>query len=74
MDGGRPRLLCDATGEGAFSPWGLMKGVRSDGRGGGVGGMGVVVRERAGVDADESIVRDSHSLVTACRSGLLNRE
>lgn len=74
MDGGRLRLLCDATGEGAFSPWGLTKGVRSDGRGGGVGGMGVVVRERAGADADESIVRDSHSLVTACRSGLLNGE
>ena len=41
------------------------------GRGGGVGGTGVVVRDWAGVDGDGSIVRDSHSLVTACRSGLL---
>ncbi len=42
------------------------------GRGGGVGGIGVFVRERAGVDADGSNVRDSHSLVIACRSSLLN--
>ena len=42
------------------------------GRGGGVGGTGVVVRERAGVEADGSSVRDSHSLVIACRSSLLS--
>lgn len=35
---------------------------RSVGRGGGVGGTGVVVMER--VDADGSNVSDSHSLVT----------
>lgn len=43
------------------------------GGGGGVGGTGVVDREQAGVDADGSNVRDSHSLVIACRSSLLNR-
>lgn len=37
-----------------------------------MGGKGVVVRERVGVDADGSSVRDSHSLVIACRSSLLN--
>lgn len=37
-----------------------------------MGGTGVVVREGGGVDADGSNVRDSHSLVIACMSSLLN--
>lgn len=37
-----------------------------------MGGNGVVVRECAGVNDDRSIVRDSHSLVMACRSSLVN--
>lgn len=43
--------------------------MRSVGRGGGVGGIGVAVREGAGV---VSIVRKSHSLVMASRSTFLN--
>lgn len=43
--GGRVKPICDATGEGVLSSWDLRKGVRSVGRGGGVGGTGVAVRE-----------------------------
>lgn len=62
------KLLSDGTGESA-----LWVGVKSIGRGGGVGGMGVLQRERGGVMEVGSIVRESHSLVTASRSGLRNR-
>lgn len=67
-------LPCDTTGEGALRPWALRKGVRSVGRGGGVGGTGVDVRERDGADTEGSSVRDSQSLVTACSSKRLNGE
>lgn len=43
--GGRAKPICDATGEGVLSSWDLRKGVRSVGRGGGVGGTEVAVRE-----------------------------
>lgn len=61
--------LCDGAGEGALGSRAIRKGVRSVGRGGGVGGIGVAVREGAGVVSN---VRESHSLVTACRSIFLN--
>lgn len=48
--------------------------MRSLGKGGGVGGTGVGVREWVGVGVDGSRVRDSHSLVTDCRSERLGRE
>lgn len=61
-DGKGAEPFCNRAGEPALKP---------TGRGGGVGGVGVEARERAGVKADRSMVRDSHSLVTACRSCLL---
>lgn len=48
--------------------------MRSVGRGGGVGGTGVDVRERDGAGDEGSIVRDSQSLVTACSSNRFNGE
>lgn len=74
ISGDGAKLRCDATGEGALRPWALRKGVRSVGRGGGVGGTGVEARERDGADAEGSSVRDSQSLVTACSSNRLNGE
>lgn len=72
--GGKAESLCDDEGEGAFSQWDLRKAVSSMGRGDGVGGIGVAVREQDGVDADGSSVSDSHSLVTVCRPDLLDGE
>lgn len=63
--------LCDRAGELAFGSCAFMAGMKSAGRGGGVGGAGVGVREHVGGKADRSKVRASHSLVTACRSCLL---
>lgn len=37
-----------------------------------MGGVGVVVTERDGEEAEGSSVRASHSSVIVCRSGLLN--
>lgn len=70
-EGERVKTFCDGTGESALGSCAFRKGAKSAGRGGGVGGAGVVVRDRVGVDADGSNVRDSHSAVMACRSGLL---
>lgn len=59
--------FCDGAGELGVGSRAVRKAERSVGRGGGVGGTGVVVIERVGVgvDADGSMVSDSHSLVTA---------
>lgn len=71
--GGRAKEpRCVGVGENDLGSGGNCKAERSAGRGGGVGGAGVVVRECEGVEGAVSIVRDNHSLVTARRSGLLN--
>lgn len=51
-----------------------MKVVKPLGSGGGVGGTGVGVTELAGGCVEGFRVRDSHSLVTDCRSDRLGEE
>lgn len=74
LEGGRcekEKPFWDEMAEAEVDSCTERRGVRWAGRGGGVGGKGVAVRDRVGVGADGSSVRESHSLVTGCRSSVL---
>lgn len=67
--GGGVKPLLGGAGGASLDP---RRGVRSAGKGGGVGGTGEAAREGPGVDVEGSRVRESHSPVTAWSCRVLN--